>query len=210
MPFSRAAIGIVTSVVLLSTGAPAAQPPAPKFPEATEYAVLHGKVSIGMIAPNLIGVVVDPASSKGRPAFYQHLFRLQTARASQPLRVTLANADVEFRGDELMIVDSGKRLFYVLALDEAASRAPRPPVGSTGATYVGYGLNHEIRSSRASAAAMVSVSGGGASCNAGGPHATSSSVNNGHGASSISCGSGSYACCTFGTASTSPNCRCIY
>jgi hypothetical protein len=209
MPFRRAAI-IVTSVILLSTGAPAAQPPAPKFPEASEYAVLHGKVSIDMIAPSLIGVVVDPASSKSRPMSYQHLFRLQTARAIQRLRVTLANADVEFRGDELVIIDSGKHCFYVLMLEDAPSRAPRPPVGFTGATYVGYGLNHEIRSSRASAAVVVSASGDGTSCNAGGPHATSSSVNNGHGASSIGCASGSYACCTFGTASTPPSCRCAY
>lgn len=201
------------------------------LPSAEDYTVLRGKVTIGTINPYLIGVVVEEPQEAGQTAKYHHIFRLQTTRAIQPFRVVSASASVEFRGNELDILAADRELFYVLMLEEEDAGAHRS-LTMKSTRYVGFGLNHEIRPvatkpagghRRAVGLDFVdcdittclfyedygSLGGGGASCTAGGPNATSCTTGNPYGTCTIACSGRSYACCSAATADHNAYCSCI-
>ena len=91
----------------------------------------------------MIGVLV--VDDGARAAGYIHLFRLWTEASINPISVGASDANVEFRGRELVVLIPGKQLFYTFALTDAQFNTPTPPAGFTSVRYVGYGLNHEIR-----------------------------------------------------------------
>ncbi len=220
------------ALVFLSTALYAArQSPDGPLPAADDYTVLTGKVVIGSVDAHTIGVVVDDSSSN------RHIFRLWTETPLKAFRATSESASIEFRGDELVVMAADQAWFYAL-VTTAGSRAPRPPAGFTGARYVGYGLNHEIRPVAASAvnrngrhsiAALddcadfglcldnldygFGAGGGGAgggSCDAGGVGSSSCSTSNSYGSCSVTCSSSSYACCTAAKSNANANCRCVF
>jgi hypothetical protein len=222
---------IALVLVFLSTALYAAkQSPDGPLPAADDYTVLTGKVAIGTIDAHTIGVVVDDGSS------YRHVFRLWTETSLKMFRATSQSASIEFRGDELVVMAADQAWFYALVTATAGSRAPRQPAGFTGARYVGYGLNHEIRpvaanagsgSGRHAITALDDCSDfglcldnldygfgtggggtGGGSCNSGGIGSTSCSTSNSYGSCSVACSSG-YACCTSATSIGNASCRCI-
>ncbi len=213
-------------LVFLSTALYAAkQSPDGPLPAADDYTVLAGKVTIGTIDAHSIGVLVDDGGG------YRHIFRLWMEASVKTFRATSQSASVEFRGDELVVMAADQEWFYSL-VTSSAGRAPRQPIGFTGANYVGYGLNHEIRpvvAKRAGSGRHVvaldscddldtcifnadfgSAGGGtgGGSCNSGGIGSTSCSTSNSYGSCSVSCSSG-YACCTSATSIGNASCRCI-
>ena len=211
-------------LVFLSTALYAAksQPGGP-LPAADDYTVLAGKVTIGTIDAHTIGVFVDDGGS------YRHLFRLWTEASVKTFRVTSQSASIEFRGDELVVMAADQEWFYALVTTAGDLHAPRQPVGFTGARYVGYGLNHEIRSVAArpggNGRRIVALDfcddfdscifnldygiggGAGGSCDSGGPTWTSCTTSNVHGSCSVTCSSG-YACCTRATSTSSATCNC--
>jgi hypothetical protein len=211
-------------LVLLSTAVYAAksQPDGP-LPLADDYTVLAGKVTIGTIGEHMIGVMIDD----GGP--YRHLFRFWTNGSVKPFRATSQSASVEFRGDELIAMAADEEWFYALQINNAGNRAPRQPMGFTGTSYAGYGLNHEIRpvsvqtgSGRRRIAALdcedldrcivnpdpgSSGSGGGSSCDSGGPNTSQCSTSNTHGSCSVTCTYG-YSCCVNATATSNASCTC--
>jgi hypothetical protein len=217
-------------LVFLSTALYAAkQSPDGPLPAADDYTVLTGKVAIGTVDAHTIGVVVDDGSP------YRHVFRLWTETSLKTFRATSQSASIEFRGDELVVMAADQAWFYALVTTAPGARTPRQPVGFTGARYVGYGLNHEIRpvaakavnvSGRHSIVALDDCadfgscldnldygiggagSGGGGSCNSGGIGSTSCSTSNSYGSCSVTCSSG-YACCTSATSIGNASCRCI-
>jgi hypothetical protein len=219
-------------LVFLSTALYAArQSPDGRLPAADDYTVLTGKVAIGTIDAHTIGVVVDDGSPN------RHIFRLWTEAPLKTFRATSQSASIEFRGDELVVMAADQEWFYAL-VTYAGSRGPQQPAGFTGARYVGYGLNHEIRpvaakavngSGRHSIVALDDCadfnvcldnadfgSGGGAggsgggSCDAGGVGSSSCSTSNSYGSCSVTCSSSSYACCTAAKSNANANCRCVF
>ncbi len=213
-------------LVLLSTPLYAAKPLTDgPMPSADEYTVLAGKVTIGTIDAHMIGVVVDD----GGP--YRHLFRLWTEAPLKTFRASSQSASIEFRGDELVVMAVDQEWFYALVTTAADRHAPRLPVGFSGARYVGYGLNHEIRPVVAQPAGngrhVVTLdcgdtdsclfnldtdvgAGASGSCDAGGVGSSSCSTSNSHGSCSVTCSSSSYACCTAATSTANANCRCKF
>ena len=214
-------------LVFLSTALYAAksQPGGP-LPAADDYTVLAGKVTIGTIDAHTIGVFVDDGGS------YRHLFRLWTEASVNTFRVTSQSASVEFRGDELVVMAADQEWFYALVTPAGDLHAPRQPVGFTGARYVGYGLNHEIRPVVAQPVGKgrhivaldicddfdscifnvdYGIGGGGAGgCSSGGVGSSSCSTQNSHGSCSTSCNSPYYACCSSATSSSNASCTCVY
>jgi hypothetical protein len=204
-------------LVLLSTALYAAKPvTAGPLPSADDYTVLAGKVTIGTIDAHTIGVVVDD----GGP--YRHIFRLWMEASVNTFHVTSQSASVEFRGDELVVMAADQELFYALVTTFGDVHTPRQPVGFTGARYVGYGLNHEIRRVVAQPAGKgrrivaldldnvdydLGGGGGGAFCDAGGLGSSSCSISNTSGSCSVTCTTG-YACCTAATNTSGAYCRC--
>ncbi len=212
-------------LILLSTSLYAAKPVTDgPMPSADDYTVLAGKVTIGTIDVHMIGVLVDD----GGP--YRHLFRLWTEAPLKTFRASSQSASIEFRGDELVVMAADQEWFYALVTNAADHHAPRQPVGFSGARYVGYGLNHEIRPVAAKTAGngrhIVALDscddfdscilntdygvggGGGGSCDSGGPNSSSCSTSNSHGSCSVTCSYG-YACCTNATSTANANCRCV-
>jgi hypothetical protein len=210
-------------LVLFSTAIYAAKPVIDgPLPPAGDYTVLAGKVTIATVGEHMIGVMIDD----GGP--YRHLFRLWTNDAVKPFRATSQSASIEFRGDELIAMAADQEWFYALVTNTDA-RAPRSPMGFTGATYAGYGLNHEIRPVTLQAGSgrrrIVALdcedldrcienpegggtgSGGGTSCDSGGPNSTQCSTSNSHGSCSTVCTYG-YACCVNATATSNASCTC--
>jgi len=211
-------------LVLLSSALYAAKSvPNGPLPAPDEYTVLAGKVWIGTIDAHTIGVVVNDGGGA-----YRHLFRLWTEASVKTFQVTSQSASIEFRGDELVIMAADQDFFYALVTASGAAHAPRQPAGFTGARYVGYGLNHEIRpvvgqkgGSGRHIGALDScdddgsclfnldygAGGGGMGCSAGGSGSTSCSISNGYGSCSVSCSTG-YACCKAATSSNNASCSC--
>ncbi|HEX7680301.1 MAG TPA: hypothetical protein VF713_19370 [Thermoanaerobaculia bacterium] len=212
-------------LVLLSTALYAAKPLTNgPLPPADEYTVLAGKVTIGTVDAHTIGVFVDDGGS------YRHVFRLWTEAPLKTFRASSQSASIEFRGDELVVMAADQEWFYALVTNAADRHAPRQPVGFTGARYVGYGLNHEIRRVVAKTAgngrhiaaldfcddfdscvfnADYGIGGGaGGACDSGGPNSTSCSISNSLGSCSVTCSSG-YACCTNATSTSNASCRCV-
>jgi hypothetical protein len=210
-------------LVLFSTAVYAAKPVIDgPLPPADDYTVLAGKVTIATVGEHMIGVMIDD----GGP--YRHLFRLWTNGSVTPFRATSQSASIEFRGDELIAMAADQEWFYALVTNTDV-RAPRPPMGFTGASYAGYGLNHEIRpvavqagSGRRRIVALDcedldrciqnpdeggSGSGGGSSCDSGGPNSSQCSTSNTHGSCSTICSYG-YACCVNATATSNASCTC--
>jgi len=214
-------------LALLSTASYAARPVTDgPLPSADDYTVLAGKVTIGTLDAHTIGVLVDDGGT------YRHLFRLWTETSLKTFRVSSQSASIEFRGDELVVMAADQEWFYALVTNAADRHAPRQPIGFSGARYVGYGLNHEIRPVAAHPAGNgrhiaaldscddfdsctfsldtdLGVSAGGA-CNAGGIGSTSCTISNSYGSCSVTCSSSSYACCTAATSTSNANCRCKF
>ena len=115
------------------------------LPPPSDYDVYHGAVSFKNFGDHMIGVLV--IDDRGRAGGYVHLFRLWTESRVEPVSVVANNARVEFRGGELTILAPERQLFYTFILADAQTSA-LTPAGFTGARYVGYGLNHEIRKVR--------------------------------------------------------------
>jgi hypothetical protein len=211
------------ALVLLSTVLYAAKPPLDgPLPSADEFTMLTGKVTISTVNDHMVGVVVDNGGQ------FLHLFRLWTGAAVTPFHATSQSASIEYRGDELVLMAADQDWFYALVTSTADSRSFRQPTGYTGARYVGYGLNHEIRplasrmpNSRRvirpldctdDDSCLVNLDygiggGGGASCDSGGPNSSSCSISNTHGSCSVACTYG-YACCTNATATSNASCQC--
>ena len=210
-------------LVFLSTALYAAKPVSDGLmPSPDDYTVLAGKVTIGTIDGHMIGVLVDD----GGP--YRHLFRLWTEATLKTFRASSQSASIEFRGDELVVMAADQEWFYALVTAAGDRHAPRQPTGLTGARYVGYGLNHEIRpvASRTSAkgrniAALdfcddfdscvfnvdYGVGGSGSGCSAGGVGASSCTITNSYGSCTITCSTG-YACCVAATSTNNASCSC--
>jgi hypothetical protein len=192
-------------------------------PEAADYTVMAGKVSIKTYGEHMIGIA---ASDRG-DGEWMHLFRLWSDESFAPLSVQLDEASIEFRGSEVVVMSGDPRAFYVFGTPESRFTAPRAPAGFSGVHYLGYGLNHEIRAVAAPVkAGRIKTAecddpllcpfeddpgfgggggGGGTSCTAGGVGSTSCTVSSGGNSCTASCSAGYYACCNFGPLS----CRCI-
>jgi hypothetical protein len=210
-------------LVLLSTALYAAKPVTDGLvPSADDYTVLAGKVTIGTINAHMIGVLVDD----GGP--YRHLFRLWTEAPLTTFRASSQSASIEFRGDELVVMAADQEWFYALVTAAGDRHAPRQPIGLTGARYVGYGLNHEIRPVAARMPGTgrhivaldfcddfdscvfnvdYGVGGGASGCSAGGLGATSCTITNSYGSCTIACSTG-YACCVAATSTNNASCSC--
>jgi hypothetical protein len=208
-------------VVLLSTAMYGAKPVTDgQMPSPDDYTVLAGKVTIGTIDAHMIGVLVDD----GGP--YRHLFRLWTEAPLKTFRASSQSASIEFRGDELVVMAADQEWFYALVTNAADRHAPRQPAGFSGARYVGYGLNHEIRPVAAQTPGRhiialdlcedfgscvfnldYGIGGGAGSCDSGGPNSSQCSTSNTHGSCSVTCSYG-YACCTNATSSGNASCTC--
>jgi hypothetical protein len=210
-------------LVLFSTALYAAKPVTDgPMPSPDDYTVLAGKVTIGTIDAHMIGVFVDD----GGP--YRHLFRLWTETPLKTFRASSQSASIEFRGDELVVMAADQEWFYALVTNAADRHAPRQPVGFSGARYVGYGLNHEIRPVVRKAAGdrrrIVALDfcddfdscvfnvdygagGGGTGCSAGGAGSTSCTISNSYGSCSVTCSTG-YACCIAATSTNNASCSC--
>jgi hypothetical protein len=133
-------------LLLLIAAAPTlyAARPTPGTPrDATDYTVLSGRVTIGTVGGNMIGIVVSGDQPENAASL--HLFRFWTNDALEPFRTTLEQASVEYRGNEVVIMTADPASFYVFGLTELRFQAPRAPAGFTSVHYVGYGINHEIR-----------------------------------------------------------------
>jgi hypothetical protein len=226
MKVTRFVVALVAILVPLSAFAD-------NFPSASDYIVMHGKVTIGTIGDRMIGVLVDPRGEGGEASPYRHLFRLWSETPLQAFQVTSSSASIEYRGDELVILAADKQLFYILNIASSQTHELRAPNAFGATRYVGYGLNHEIRAAAAQKNGRGGVTAtlddcpdfgdcffnkdydtggggsGGGSCNAGGIYATSCSISNSHGSCSINCSGSSYACCTAATSTTNAFCRCI-
>lgn len=189
------------------------------IPSASDYDVYRGSVSFKNFGDHMIGILV--IDERGRDSGYVHLFRLWTESTLNSVNVSAANASVEFRDRELVILIPEQQLFYTFVVADAEYSAPKPPTGFTSARYVGYGLNHEIRANYpvnrsiggrkvkpADICADPSVDcilypaddpggggAGGSGCDAGGPGANSCSITNSAGNCSVGCSWGYYACC---------------
>jgi len=210
-------------LVLLSTAVYAAKPVIDgPLPPADDYTVLAGKVTIANLGEHMIGVMIEDGGA------YRHLFRFWTNGSVKPFRATSQSASIEFRGDELIAMAADQEWFYALETNTADKHAPRPPMGFTGASYAGYGLAHEIRPVIQAAGKgrhIVALdcedldrcienpegggtgSGGGTSCDSGGPNSSQCSTSNTHGSCSTICTYG-YACCVNATATTNASCTC--
>jgi len=210
-------------LALFSTALHAAKPVTNGLvPSADDYTVLAGKVTIGTIDAHMIGVLVDD----GGP--YRHLFRLWTEAPLKTFRASSQSASIEFRGDELVIMAADQEWFYALVTNGADRHAPRQPVGFTGARYVGYGLNHEIRPVAARTPGNgrhiialdfcddfescvfnldYGVGAGASGCSAGGLGASSCTISNTYGSCSVTCSTG-YACCVAATSTNNASCSC--
>lgn len=196
---------------------------------AADAVTLRGAAAITRVDPHQLLIAVDVADDDTPgDGVVDHLFRFWTDGELPPMNVISSSASVEYRGNVLFVVASDKN--YALQLSVAGT-----PVavagGATDATgYVGYGLNHEIgtpavrshrvRYSRGGLAVDTifeptpveeGSSGGSVTCDAGGRYATSCSVSDDSGSCSISCASGSYACCRKSKfyPSQSQSCTCI-
>ena len=218
----KIALGLVLAFLSTALYAAKSQPDGP-LPAADDYTVLAGKVTIGTVDAHTIGVVVEDGGS------YRHLFRLWTETAVTPFRATSQNASIEYRGDELVVMAADQEFFYALVTASGNVHAPRQPSGFTGARYVGYGLNHEIRAVAAPGGGtrrhIVALDvcddfdncvfnrdydmggGGGGSCDSGGPNSSACSTSNTHGSCSVQCSYG-YACCSNATATSNASCTC--
>ena len=214
---------VAVFVVLLSPAVYAAKPmTGVPLPPADDYTVVAGKVMIGTIDAHTIGVVVNEGETR------RHLFRLWTGATVKPFRATSQSASVEFRGDELVVMASDHEWFYSLVTATGDLRVVRSPAGFSATRFVGYGLNHEIRSLMAQHSSRLNVvalddcedfgscffypdydlGGGGASCDSGGIGSSSCATSNSSGACTVSCNPGWYACCTAATFQSGANCRC--
>lgn len=196
---------------------------APSFPSAADFVILHGKVSIGTVGDRMIGVIVDAPGDK-----YRHLFRLWTEGPVQAFHADAGAASIEYRGTELVVMGADQQIFYVLTTKTREDML-RIPEGFTGATYRGYGLNHEIRNAATRTTGRpggvtntleecdfdctldkdydAGGSGGGLACDAGGYGSSSCSISNQYGACSTNCTIG-YSCCSAATANSNAYCRC--
>jgi hypothetical protein len=113
------------------------------LPSAADHDVYRGAVSFRNFGAHMIGVlVVDERAQAGG---YVHLFRLWTETTLEPIHVEAPTAIIEFRGRELVILIPEERRFFTFVLPDAQFSAPRAPAGFTGAEYIGYGLNHDVR-----------------------------------------------------------------
>jgi hypothetical protein len=212
-------------LVFLSTALYAAKSvPDGPLPAPDEYTVLAGKVWIGTIDAHTIGVVVNDGGGA-----YRHLFRFWMEASVKTFQVTSQSASIEFRGDELVIMAADRDFFYALVTASGVAHAPRQPVGFTGARYVGYGLNHEIRpvvgqqggnglhigaldSCDDDGSCLFNLDygiggGGGGSCDSGGMNTTQCSTSNTYGSCSVTCSYG-YSCCTNATRTSNASCTC--
>jgi len=113
------------------------------FPAPADHDVYRGSVSFKNFGDHMLGILL--VDERGRDAGYVHLFRLWTKTAVSPVSVNAANASVEYRGRELIILIPQKKLSYTFVISDAQSEASPPPLGFAGVQYVGYGLNHEVR-----------------------------------------------------------------
>ena len=187
-----------------------------------DYAALRGTATLGNVGDHEIGVLVKPDSGQSA-----HVFRLWCGDAVQPFRVTLTSASVEFRGNELVIIDGEQQKFFTLRLTSAPP-GPQIPAGFSGARFDGYGLNHQIYPASSRTGRIISDDGfdeyvggpdvqtevdwsgtGGTTCNSGGAGASSCSWGDSGGSCSVTCTGRTYACCKKSGLATPPSCTCV-
>ena len=182
-----------------------------------------GNVLIRTVGSRVLVMVDTPARRDVQPdGIVDQWFVLETA---EPLVTPIS----EHLGDSLLVHSAGvlevssaeRRFEFVL---EGHSR----PDDSMLTRVVGVGLSHhkgektgvriadEVRRARVSTTCMAcevldpdpGAGGGGASCSSGGPGATSCTATQQGNSCSITCATGRYACCNYGSEG-SPFCRCV-
>lgn len=207
-------IRLLIGLILLAAPCAMAESPA-------DYAALRGTATIGNVGIHEVGVLVTPDRQPSSAS--AHVFRLWSGDPVQPFRITLASASVEFRGNELIIIDGEQQKFFTLRLT-SAPQGPQLPAGFSGARYDGYGLNHQIYATPHTSSVLDGdgfdqylgpemqtewSSTGGSSCNSGGTAASSCSWGDSGGSCSVSCTGRTYACCKKSGLATPPSCTCV-
>jgi hypothetical protein len=196
-----------------------------------------GSGVIQSVAPNRVIVVLHMSNRRADDGVVDHVFRFWSASSLPALNVSFESASVHFDERTLTIMDSDQSLFYSFTVN-APEQGPRGiPNGFTGATYVGYGLNHQIGGSLQKyrvihptpGSHFVTVSldddcgdhcilnldlgnddSGSGTCDSGGIGASACSATNSsrNTSCSVQCSSGYYACCNKGSYFTDESCKC--
>lgn len=149
-----------------------------------------------------------------------HEFRFWSEAPLPEFNVAFRAAGVEYRGSQVLILLPDRQAYYGFVVDGAQHATPAAPAGFTGATFVGYGLNHattRTESRIVESGDSVTIENvyhrefGDGSCDSGGIGATSCSATNDTTGSSCSatCSSGYYACCKKGGIMTKESCKCV-
>jgi len=182
-----------------------------------------GDVLIRTVGSRVLVMVDTPAQRGATPdGIVDQWFVLETA---EPLLTPIS----EHLGDSLLVHSAGvleissaeRRFEFVLEGDSRPGDALTTRVAGVGLSHhkgekTGVRIADEVRSARVSTTCMAcevldpdpGSGGSGTSCSSGGPGATSCSATQQGNSCSITCASGRYACCNYGSEG-SPFCRCV-
>jgi hypothetical protein len=200
---------------------------------AADPVTMRGAALIRRVTAHEIAIAVDVddmnANTSG-DGVVDHVFRFWSDAPFAPLALNLPSADIEYRGNELVIIAADRDLMLSFIVAPAVPQSPDAHAApATRATYVGFGLNHQMGRNAQRVAriqygrgGMIAdgdiqyptppdpTSTGGTSCDAGGRGATSCSISDSTGSCSITCSAGTYACCNRDSFPThNQSCRCV-
>src|SRR5438045_888218 len=109
-------------------------------PFASDPGTYHGRTIVKSFGEHRIAVAVEASGESAA-----HIFRFWSAGSLPIIDASYASANVEFYGNELIVVDPETQSILRFSVGGTQAHPHAVPEGFGSTDFTGYGLNHETR-----------------------------------------------------------------